>query len=231
MKNKKGKKEASYEKEVLLNFLKSGLTTRQLDEALGYNSKKSNGWESWAILKRYKIDKKYKGHLFCFRKHECLQIIREIMVADNKGAVEKILDEARPQFLECYSDTYLIADSDEKVKGVLGGEVRNITQSFFSPLKKIVGVCQYPRCKKTNLDTVHLKKSRPEIFLEACALGRIPNSKKYNVYKIMKQYVQLHDRKKSICFLCKKHHQDLFKYEDKGGKELRDFRNKIVSDI
>jgi hypothetical protein len=35
---------------ILLNFLKSGLSTRQLDLHLGLDNKKSKGWESWNKL-------------------------------------------------------------------------------------------------------------------------------------------------------------------------------------
>lgn len=217
------------EKNVLLNFLKFGLSTRQLDNHIGYNSKKTKGWQSWRILKKYKIESIDQNKLFCFRTQESLIIIKDIISAKNRNEVKNILNKAEPNFFEKYRSVYIVADSKDKVLTVLSGEVRNITQSFFSPLKKLIGSCQYPDCNGKNLDTVHLMKSRPEIFKLACDFGCINNSKKYDVYKILRQYIHLHTNKKSICFLCKKHHNELTKYEKVIGKKLNKFRNKILS--
>ncbi len=219
------------DKELLLNYLKSGLSTRELDEQMEYNSVVSKGWRSWKILRQYKIDSTDRGRLFCFRKNEALAIVRNILNAKSRKDVELILASSKPRFFEKYKGIYIVADSDEKVRIVLSGEVRNITQSFFSPLKKVVGGCQFPKCKNTNLDTVHLQKSRPEHLKLACTYGRISNTNKYDVYQILLKYIHLHSEKKSLCFLCKKHHQELGLYERVGGKKLNDFRKIILSSL
>ena len=216
------------ERLVLLNFLKSNLSTRQLDKLLGYNPKQSKGWESWNILKKYKLENGDRGRLFCFKNNECVAIVKKIMNFDKRADIESLLTDSEPKHLENYRDTFIIAPSNSKVYKVLEGEVRNITLSFFSPLNKTIGRCMFIDCNNTNLDTVHFNKSRPEIFMLACEFGHIPNSDRYDVYKIMRQYLQLHAKKNSVCFLCKKHHQELHVYEKTGGKKLKDFKGKII---
>ena len=221
------KHEKHLEEKVLLNFLKSNLTTRQLDAYLGHDPALSKGWTSWKILKKYNLKTEDRGILFTFRTQECKKIISEIIKLDERNLIERILYSARPRHLEKYSDTYIIADSHEKVLSVLSGEVRNITQSFFNPLKKIVGSCQYMECENTNLDTVHLKSSRPEIFMDACEYAYDSVTEKYSVYELMKEYLQLHSKKRSVCFLCKKHHNKLGKYEKIKGTGLKKFWSEI----
>lgn len=219
------------DKEVLLNFLKSGLSTRELDEQMGYDPTISKGWRSWKILQSYKLNSSDRGRLFCFRKTEALAIIRNIQNSKSRGDVEHILNSSKPRFFDKYKETYIVANSDEKVAVVLSGEARNITQSFFSPLKKVVGSCQFQKCDNTNLDTVHLQKSRPENLKSACAYGKLPNTNKYDVYQILLKYIHLHSQKRSLCFLCKKHHDELGSYERIGGKKLNDFRKIIISGL
>jgi len=50
------------EYEVILNFLKSGFSTRQLDKLLGH--KNTRGWVSWDVLKKYKLRNSDKGKLY-----------------------------------------------------------------------------------------------------------------------------------------------------------------------
>ncbi len=213
---------------VVLNFLKSNLSTRQLDKLLGYNPKQSKGWESWNILKKYKLENADRGRLFCFKNNECVAIVKNIMNLGERVDIESLFIDSRPKHLESYRDTFILAPSSGKVYKVLEGEVRNITLSFFTPLKKTIGKCMFVDCNNTNLDTVHFVKSRPEIFMLASEFGHISNSDKYDVYKTMRQYLQLHAKKNSICFLCKKHHQELHVSEKTGGKKLKDFKDKII---
>ncbi len=224
MKNKR-----IYKREViiLLNFLKSSFSTRKLDELLGLDKEKSKGYPSWEILKKYNIENNDKGRLFCFREQECVSIIKKIIDCKSRTEVQKIFGNSQPKHLENYRNTYIIADNGKKVYFVLQGEVRNITQGFFNPLKKIIGKCEFSNCNNTNLDTVHLKKSRPEIFELACKSGYLPSSNKYDVYKIIWQYIQLHEKKNSFCFLCKKHHQELHVHEKEGGLKLINFKKNI----
>ncbi len=219
------------DKDVLLHFLKSGLSTRQLDNMLGHDSVNSKGFKSWKILKKYNIQDKDKNKLFCFRKQESLAIIKGIMVAQDRKKVDIIFKSTKPKFFEKYRDIYIVTNSDLKVLTMLSGEVRNITQSFFSPLKKIVTTCQFPECNRNDLDTVHLQKSRPDNLKIACDHGYISGTEKYDVYKILLQYIHLHSKKNSLCFLCKKHHVELSVYEKMGGKRLTAFRRQIISDI
>ncbi len=220
------------ESEILLNFLKSGLSTRELDHQMGYDPVISKGWKSWKILQKYKLQANDRGSLFCFRKAEAMAIIKSIKSATDRKGVETILSSFKPRFFNKYKGIYIVADSADKVAIVLSGEVRNITQSFFNPLKKVIGTCQFPECDNTNLDTVHLQKSRPENLALACVSGRVQDdSDKYDVYEVLLKYIHLHSQKKSLCFLCKKHHEELGSYERVGGKKLNDFRKTIISNI
>lgn len=218
------------DREIVLNFLNSNFSTRQLDRILGYNPQKSKGWISWKILKSYNLHAGDRGKLFCFRKQQSLRIIGQLMKVRTRKEVGEILRKAEPEFFEKYRGTHIIAESDEKVSIVLSGEVRNITQSFFKPLKKSVGVCQFPKCDREDLDTVHLLKSRPEILKLSIEYGKDLETNKYNVYEVLRHYIYLHSKRKSLCFLCKKHHEELGVLERNRGEGLRVFRDKVVLD-
>ena len=52
------------EKTTLLYFLKANYSNREIDKKLGYNPKRSKGWKSWEILKKFFLTNNDKGKLF-----------------------------------------------------------------------------------------------------------------------------------------------------------------------
>ena len=68
------------EKDVLLYFLKRQVTpTRQLDKTkLGLSPKKSKGFSSWAILKKYNLRNEDKHKLFIYGQKQAQSIINQI---------------------------------------------------------------------------------------------------------------------------------------------------------
>jgi len=210
---------------VLLGFLKNSLSTRELDKLLGYNKKKTKGWKSFEILKKYNLKNEDKGKLFLYSNSQSLKIIKEL----KKYNLNQLIREP-PKIVQKYSNSKILAKSEEDFYKVIGGETRNIIQSFFSPLKKIVGHCQYKGCNNKDLDTVHLKLDRPKIFKNSAKELAIKR-KEYFEYPIMKtmiKFLKFHQNKGVICFLCKKHHLELHRLEKKGGKELTNFKKNIT---
>ncbi|MEA2004482.1 MAG: hypothetical protein U9O53_06035, partial [archaeon] len=150
--------------DILLNFLKSGLSTRQLDRLLGINDK--NGWISWRILKKYGIKKYDKSKLFFYSTRQSENIIRKLIKSHEKSSIDSLITKNPPANLEKYKNTFVIADSEKSFYKIMSGETRNIIKNFFNPKKKLIGKCQFINCKVNNsqIDTVHFLKDRPEIF-------------------------------------------------------------------
>jgi len=216
---------------ILLNFLKSGLTTRELDHRLGLDPKKTKGWPSWEILKKYHLLNSDRSRFFCYTEQQCRKIIADVMRAGNKAGVRKVLSQAIPNNLEKYRDTYVVAKSEGDFLNIFSGETRNITQNFFSPLKKLTSHCQFHGCAKKQLDTVHILRSRPSMFRESARksiVGRVIRLNVYNIYQTMYFYLQAHSKKRSICFLCKTHHRKLHDSENKSRKALEAFKHRII---
>jgi len=44
----------------------------------------------------------------------------------------------------------------------------------------------------------------------------------------MKCFLKNHSKKKSVCFLCKKHHNELHQKEKENLKSLKEFKRKII---
>jgi len=215
---------------VLLNFLKSGLSTRQLDKLLGH--KNTRGWVSWDILKKYKLKNSDKGKLFLYSTVQSRKIISLVMKENKEDVIDKLLKLNPPNNLEKYNGTFVIADSEKSFYNILSGETRNIIRNFFNPEKKLIEKCQFKNCKnKGQIDTVHFKKDRPQIFMDCAKIKKKRFKKglfKFDVYNTMKCFLQSHSKNKSICFLCKKHHNELHDKEKKGKNQLREFKKKIV---
>ncbi|MBT4541131.1 hypothetical protein HOC35_06470 [Candidatus Woesearchaeota archaeon] len=216
---------------VLQNFLKSGYSTRQLDKLLGHKTTK--GWISWEILKIYKLKNSDKGKLFLYSNRQSKEIISVIMKEKKESLIEDLIKMNLPRNLEKYKNTFVIAESEKNFYNIMSGETRNIIRDFFNPEKKLIGKCQFKECneKKGQIDTVHLRKDRPEIFMECAEKYKEANTNKlfkYDVYKTMKCFLISHAKPKSICFLCKKHHCELHKIEKLSKQKLKEFKNKII---
>jgi len=218
---------------VLINFLKSGLSTRELDRLLGLQSHLTKGWESWRILKKYMLKNDDKGKLFIYSERQSREIIKKLMNSPTPDFINNFIEANQPKNIEKYKDTFVIAKSERAFSNILSGETRNIIQGFFSPLKKIIGKCQFKNCtSKEQLDTVHYLIDRPKIFKNSAKTFRteIGNGYfKYDVYKIMENFLQSHAKKRSVCFLCKKHHKEFHDAEKNNGF-MKQFKKNIVFD-
>lgn len=215
---------------VLLNFLKSGLSTRKMDKLLGYSN--TRGWLSWDILKKYNLQNSDKGKLFLYSTRQSKEIISKIIKENREEITDLLVKDNHPKNLEKYRNTFVIAESEKKFYGIFSGETRNIIRDFFNPEKKLVSKCQYKDCngKKSQIDTVHYLKDRPEIFIECAGKykNRSDNMFQFDVYKTMKCFLKRHSKVKSVCFLCKNHHNEFHKAEKSGKTILREFKRKIV---
>lgn len=216
---------------VLLNFLKSGLSTWNMDRLLGYSD--TRGWMSWAILKKYYLQDYDKGKLFLYSTRQSKEIILKLVEKKQKGLIDLLIKDNYPKNLEKYRNTLVAAESERKFYSIFSGETRNIIRDFFNPKKKLVGKCQYKNCKRKNaeIDTVHYLKDRPEIFIKCASKYRNrygKNMLQFDVYRTMKCFLKSHSKSRSVCFLCKKHHNEFHQTEKLGKTKLRDFKKKII---
>tara|TARA_B100000795_G_C22616717_1_gene367272 strand:- start:124 stop:795 length:672 start_codon:yes stop_codon:yes gene_type:complete len=215
--------------DILLYFLKAGLSTRKLDERMGFSSKKTKGWKSWDILQKYDIDKKDKGKLFVYTSRQARLMIKEIPNIKSKAPIDILLLINKPDNLKRFIDSFLITKNPESLYQIMKGETRNIIRDFFITKKKIIGTCQYRGCNEIKaLETAHYGMSRPEIFLESANKYKQSISNKYmfDLAKIFEDYLMSHSGDKSVCFLCKNHHRQLDD-SDNTQKDIRLFKQKI----
>ncbi|PFO84727.1 fibronectin type III domain-containing protein [Bacillus cereus] len=211
------------EKFILLNFLKTGFSTRNLDILLGLSSTKTNGWKSWEILKKYFLQKEDKGKLYLYSTSQCNKVIDVIINNPQKGLVYKFINKEKPEIFHMYFNKYVLAKTPKDFYDMFTGETRNITQGFFLPNKKLIGICQFKGCYETKLETAHFKKNRPAIFKESAkknTIGSLNNHyNKFDVYRTIEDYLLAHKTQNSICFLCKTHHIELDRLKDPKNKK------------
>jgi len=215
----------SKEKLVLINFLKTGLSTRALDNLMGCDKTKTRGWKSFEILRRYNLKDSDKGVLFLYSNSQCISFIKKL----NKIQLSELIRGEIPKIINKYSNSKVLAKDEYSFYQVMGGETRNIIQSFFTPMKKIVKPCQFLKCYNKDLDTVHLNKERPTIFMDSAKELRLKkgNLFEYPILETMEKFLKSHQRRGVICFLCKEHHLELHKLVKSGGKSIKDFKKKI----
>ena len=215
------------EKEVIYNFLKYGLSTRTLEKRFGKLN--SRGWMAWEIRNKYKLTDSDKAKLFLYSSTQAKKIIKTFM--NEPFNLDLLIKSNPPQKLEKYLDTFVIAKSEEAFHNMMKGEARNIIRDFFTPEKKIKGACQFQNCEFSGeLETAHYLNERPELFKNAAKINRVLFSEgwyKYDVYNTMKSFLESHKKSKSVCFLCKKHHNILDKLK-KNSRELKEFKKSIT---
>jgi len=219
--------------DVLVGFLKSGLSTRELDKRLGYSST-TRGWKSWEILKKYGIKNMHKGKLFAYPMNQSKKMIKILLENSRHNSVENLIEKNPPKNLDKYKDTYVIARSENTFYDIFSGETRNIIQGFFNPIKKSVGKCQFKDCNfRGELDTAHYLSDRRPIFI-GCARkfkGTDENGFfKYDVYKVMRCFLETHFKKRTVCFLCKNHHSKFDRLKKSNTAAFREFKKNITFD-
>ena len=218
------------EKEILLYFLKSRYSHIQLDSLLGFSSN-SKGWVSWNIIKKYNLKAKDKGKLFLYAPTQCNKIIKILMQNQQEDRLDELINANPPNKLLKYQNTYVMAESEKKFYNVMSGETRNIIRDFFNSQKKLIKICQFKGCSEDKLETVHFSKDRPQIFMECAKLNKEIFKKdlfKFDIYKTMKCFLESHSKNKSICFLCKKHHNEFHRKEKGTKRELKEFKKNIL---
>lgn len=196
---------------VLMAFLRDGASTRQIDHRLGHDPRRTRGWQSWDVLKRSHLRRGDKGSLFVLSRREAVTAIQSVMAARNRRSVKSILDGAKASCLSRYDSVSLLAPSERAFYAVIEGETRNLVQRFFNTRKQSVGRCQFRGCRDSGaLDTVHLRRSRPELFLASARRHRrrVANGLfRYDVRATMKDFLTAHLVQDSVAFLCKRHHR------------------------
>ena len=156
-----------------------------------------------------------------------------MMEKSNKKSLEILIRDSPPNSIEKYRDTYVLANSEKSFYDIFSGETRNTIRNFFSSKKKLMGKCQFRGCSKKNvlLDTVHFTENRPRIFMTCARKFRNKSRNqlfKYEVYGTMECFLYSHRQKRSVCFLCKAHHNRFHDAERQSMSSLKKFKSKIL---
>ena len=196
---------------VLVAFLRDGASTRDIDHRLGHDPRRTRGWQSWDVLKRYHLHHGDKGSLFVLGQRETATAVRAILKARTRSSVKKVLDAVKASCLARYYSVFVLAPSERAFYALIEGETRNLVQRFFDGRKQAVGRCQFRGCRTSDaLDTVHLRRSRPELFLSSARKHRRRVAKRvfrFDVRATMEDFLTAHLTRDSVAFLCKPHHR------------------------
>jgi hypothetical protein len=196
---------------ILILFLRDGASTREIDNRLGHDPRRTRGWHSWDVLKQYRLRHRDKGSLFVLGSRETGAAIRAIVKARTRSAVQKILDDVKASCLQRYDSTFVLAPSERAFCRLMEGETRNLIQRFFDGRKRSVGQCQFRGCRVADaLDTVHFRHSRPVLFLPSARRHRRYVAKdvlRFDVRATMEDFLTAHLARDSVVFLCKQHHR------------------------
>lgn len=201
---------------ALISFLKDGLTTREIDSALGHDATTTKGWKSFKILKKHHLINSDKGRLFCCASlAEARAVVKELMTCQDRAGVEAVLSSWKPRILEPFEGIQIIAPSPQALTKALSGEGRNLVQRFFSRRKVILGHCQFPGCQETDrLDTVHLRERRTVKLEQAARSAQSTDGEsRFDLYKLMRAFLESHLPPGEIAFMCKAHHIEIHKLE------------------
>ena len=202
------------EKKVLFDYLRNGLSTRQLCRKYP-EIRDPTGFRSHYILKKFKLKKGDKGSLFLFSSREAFRAIKEVI---SKGrSILDFLEE--PKRFKKYRETFVIAKNEEALYFLVNGEVRNLVQSFFRGRKKQYGICQYIGFSSKTIETAHNhKRGRKKLFKIAASRNRTKKGPVFlfNMHGAIIDFLKLH-KKGVVIFLCKKHHREYHLAENKRG--------------
>lgn len=222
---------------VLNLFLKAGYPHREIDQALGLDSKRTNGTTSFKITKKYHLEESDKYKLFIYSDKESNKIIKDLSISNRKNAIDELIKDNKPQNISKYYKTFFTCDSEDALCKALAGETKNIIQSFFNSQKKVVGICQNRECKtsgKPELQTAHYSLDRPEIFKQSAKKYEKLKSKNrytYDLYKIFEDFLKSHSKPKSIYFLCHTCHSNFDNKIKKDKILLKNFTNNLVTKL
>lgn len=119
--------------------------------------------------------------------------------------INEFIDNRSRRLFEKYGDS-TISGTTDAIYATLSGELRNLVQAFFKPLKR--RTCEYKNCKETHSLHVshHHSKSRPEIAKSL--INQLKEKGHINVKEFLEKFINKHKNYDSIYILCKKHHKD-----------------------
>jgi hypothetical protein len=93
---------------------------------------------------------------------------------------------------------------------MLSGEARNAVQRFFESRKRATRCCQMQGCREAKgLDTVHLLRTRPILFVKAARKSGVKAGEMYrfDIHEVMESFLKSHMGLHHVAFLCKGHHR------------------------
>ena len=218
------------EKKTLLYFLKENYSTRALDELLDYNPKKSKGWNSFNIQKKFHLFTEDKGKLFLYKKRHALRIIKKIEEINKPGSIDILIAADPPTIIQKYKNSYLLAESDKSLAEILSGESRNIIYEIFKDKRGLVESCQINKCNNLVLQTCHYSKSRPTLLMNSANKNKVDLNGlfMYKLYNVFNDFLVYHKTAKAVAFLCQKHHLQLDGLEKNGPiLSYRSFKSRI----
>jgi len=102
------------DKQVLYDYLRGGLSTRELCKKYSEIEDKT-GFKSHYILKKYGLNTEDKGSLFFFSSREVRKIINKIIINDQKKSFRKMI----PNKLKCYKNITAHAENEDKIYIIL----------------------------------------------------------------------------------------------------------------
>ena len=219
---------------ILVAFLADGLTHREIDLVIGQDPNKSKGWVSFGILTgKFKLKGTDRGALFLFGKNEAKRVVKNMILKRSR----KVLDRATGsrngfKILLPYKDTSVLARSPQALQRMLSGEARNAIQRFFESRKRATKTCQMQGCREAKgLDTVHLLRTRPILFVKAARKFGIKagNMYRFDIHAVMELFLKSHMGLQHVAFLCKKHHKLLDAQRTAGGKTYRALVRTLVT--
>lgn len=215
-----------------------------------------SGSKSQKIIKKYEIDTKYRGVLFLHTVRDFENIIQDIIVKGKPDESKLLLNyerftgKYRNLEISINEGTEIVENKDSKINKIynaLDGNLRNLIQNVFNPLKKDIGCCQYRGCstKKIIQNSHSLENggSRPEIF-KKCVEEYFERNKQYekiNVEEVLNMFLKEHQncndyRNKipPITYLCSTHHKEYenyFKHHKLIHKEDHKDHDKFISNL
>ena len=119
--------------------------------------------------------------------------------------IDEFIDNRSKRLFEKYGNSKVSGTTNE-IYATLSGELRNLVQAFFKPLKK--QTCEYRNCKETHSLHIshHHSKSRPEIAKSL--IEELKQKGDVRVKEFLEKFINKHKNYDSIYILCQKHHKD-----------------------
>lgn len=198
----------------------------------------NNGNSAQKIInKKYKLKEEHRGCLFLHKKDEFESIIKKILLG--KDLCKKDMKINYGRFTKKYKGTYIKLDKNYEVDNlhnVLNGELRNLIQQVFNPLKKDIGMCQY--CKsKDNIENAHAcgkGESRPDIFKKC--VKELNKDDYISIEDLMKMFLEKHKNHEGrrtkippMLYLCREHHLQYDKLaENLDSDKYKEFVDKLL---